>query len=120
MPVFLNTDNSLDNQTQDYQIEGTPYKITAYWNTRSGWYIDIRSEDDEAILTGLKVMPDGNLTWRYSRLTGLFQGDLWVVDTEYDPDDLVITRDNFGQDKRFRLTYFTQDEMETYNINPRS
>ena len=119
MSVILNINNSIANQEQTFQIEGIVFIINTYWNVRSGWYVSISKEDETPLITGLKVMPDANITWRYSRVDGLFTGDLWVIDTEAQNKDKTITRESFGQNQRFQLIYISEDEQNTLGINPR-
>jgi len=120
MASILNTNNALNNQIQDFQIEGITYRINTYWNVRSGWYVSIFDQDGIDILTGLLCVPDYNLTWRYSRAGGLFPGDLWVIDNEPTKGEPVINQGDFGDGKRFQLIYFTQTEMNDGDFNPRS
>ena len=82
MAVALNINPEIFHQEQEYQIEGISYALTSRWNTRNGWELGIFTEDGEEVLTSLLVMPFSNLTWLYSRGTGLFKGDLWVWDTD--------------------------------------
>ena len=97
MAVFLNIDSNILNQTQSFLLEGLNYNISTEWNYRSGWYISIFTDEGVLILGGLKVMPDGNLTWRYTRKDGLFSGDIWVDNTEITSELDPVGRDNFGQ-----------------------
>lgn len=119
MPSFLNPVNGLDDQTQEYQIEGITYFITVRWNYRDGWEVSIADSANVRILSGLIAVPSQNITWRYSRSTGLFTGDLWIDNTELGSKDTDITRENFGQGLKYRLTYRTKNEMDQAGINPR-
>ena len=119
MPVVLNLDNSLANQVQDFQLEGDSFFIHTYWNPRSGWYVSVSDKLSEPVISGLLMIPNGNLTWRYSR-DRLFPGDLWVIDNSPTETAVPLDRDNLGDGKRYSLDYFTQDEMNTLGINPRN
>lgn len=119
MATFLNIDNVILNKPLEFQLEGITYIIYTEWNSRSGWYISVSDLDNNLIFAGLKAMPDANLTWRYTRTTGLFTGDIWVDDTAVEATNELITRDNFGQGKRFQLVYRTQLEMTEGGIDPR-
>lgn len=117
MPQILNTDNAAPNQVQSFQIEGITYLIHKYWNSRSGWYISISDALDTPILQGLLAVANTSLTSRYSK-EKLFAGDLWIIDNEPVGGDLALTRDNFGDGKRFSLEYITVLEMDTLGITP--
>lgn len=120
MATFLNTIVGLYNQTQEYQIEGISYFLNTQWNPRNGWEVSIYDNSNTPLLIGLLAVPDQNITWRYSRGTGLFTGDLWVDDTSIGTEVGVITKDNFGQGRRYQLVYRTKAEMDAEGINPRS
>lgn len=123
MTVALNIDGDNPNQIIEFQIESVTYFFHVYWNTRSGWYVSIYDSDNNPatneevtpILAGLKCMPNGLLTWRYTRETGLFSGDLLVLDMIGDGEDQVL-RDNFGEDRQYVLTYFTEQELEDFQV----
>ncbi|MCP3683341.1 MAG: hypothetical protein GY861_11690 [bacterium] len=124
MTVALNIDGSNPNQIVEFQIEGVVFYFHVVWNYRMGWSVSIYDADNNPstdidsrtpLLAGLKVMPNGLLTWRYSRESGLFEGDVLALDTEAGING-TITRDNFGEGRRFVPTYFTKDELDSSGI----
>lgn len=121
MAVSLNidTDNDQLNQTQRFNIEGSIFILQTYFNSRrkigaddrsGNWYLSLFDVDNNPILTGLRILPTRNML-KLSQSSSLFTGSIFCVDTEENTADLVINLDNFGQDKRFQLWYFTQDEL---------
>ena len=129
MTVALNIDGNNPNQIQSYQIEGENFYIHTVWNHRQGWcmavYDTITNPAKDPSITPLlgrcKAMPNGLMTWRYSRAPNanglsLFSGDILIMDTQ----GVIggeITRDNFGEGRRFVPTYFTQQELEDFNVS---
>jgi hypothetical protein len=124
MTIALNVDGTNPNQIVEFQIEGVNFYFHVRWNERMGWVMSIYDSDNNPatdssltpLLGGLKCMPNGLMTWRYSRSGGLFSGDILVLDTESDING-EITRDNFGQNLRFVPTYFTEDELSEYDVS---
>lgn len=114
--LLVNGDNY--HNVQEFSIEGVSYYFNTRYNKRCGWLIDIYdadnnpydNDDAEPLLAGLRCMPNGLLTWRYSKNDGLFSGDIYIVDTVGDLAD--ITKDNFGAGKQYRVGYFTEAELE--------
>lgn len=105
---------NVPNYTASYTIDGQEYIMNIRYNTRdTSWRVSINDANDQPILTGLKCMPNGGLTFRYSRDNNtLFTGDIICYDTERRSTQ-EINRGNFGTDKRFQLWYLTQREIQT-------
>lgn len=85
--------------------------VTLYfkYNSRNkSWYIDIKdSTDTDAIIDGIKVMPNQNLTGRYI-LNDLAGGNLWCIRNTQDYTS--IDRDNLGEDKTYSIYWVTDEE----------
>ena len=124
MTIALNVDGDNPNQVLLFQIESVSYYIHVRWNERMGWVFTFydsstdptKTPDATPLLGAIKCMPMGLMTWRYSRSGGLFPGDILVLDTTGTING-TITRDNFGQGRRFVPTYFTQDELEEFQVS---
>lgn len=122
MAIQLSVDGDDYNQVSEYTIESVVYYINFRWNPRAGWIVSIYDEDNDPnnvsnatpLLAGLRCMPDGLLTWRYSKTSGLFTGDIVIVDTVYDGAE--ITEENFGDDRQYIPVYFTEEELEEYDF----
>lgn len=124
MTIALNISGDSPNQISQFTIEGVNYFFQTRWNTRMGWTISIYDSNSNPstdpsitpLLGGLKCMSNGLLTWRYSREGGLFSGDIMILDTEGEFNG-EITRDNFGEGRRYVPVYFTEEELVEFNIS---
>lgn len=108
MTVQLKVD---DNTYQEklLTLNGNSLFITYSYNTRDNrWYFDIVDRNDIDIISGVKILPDQNLTGKYLDVNNLLNGNIYCVNTRLDGTD--ITRDNFGTDKKFQLWYLTSEE----------
>ena len=117
MAVSLNIDTDTNkNQVQKFILDNKVFIIQTYWNLRCGWFIGLYDEDMNPLLEGIKMMPNTDLLKRH-RYLGLLSGLLICVDTapvksEYEEG---ITLDNFGEDKRWQLWYYTAQEVLDYS-----
>lgn len=115
------TVNATDyNQLYEWTLESVVYTFHIYWNSRSGWYLSVYntdtfdesvSESDNAlILGGIRLTRNTNL-FKRSTSDDLPVGQLWCID--FDDNDNGDTPDltNFGTSEKFRLVYFTSDEI---------
>lgn len=97
----------------NYPIDGNIFNFKIYISKSSGrWYLDIRDEDLNEILSGLKLMPFQNLTKRYKSVNRpLFDGDIWSMPVDPDFTSLEeVTIDNFGPDLKYGIFYLTETE----------
>lgn len=116
MAVEFNIDGDIANQKRNYQIEGETYKLHTYWLPIVGWCVSVLKEDGTPLISGITLPAEQiNLTWRYSRLGGLFSGDLFLLNKNSKPLT-PLTSDNFGQEGDWNLFYLTLAEMETFGI----
>lgn len=78
------------------------------------WYLDIKNSDgSENILTGLKLMPNQNLTGRYI-LPELGNGNLWCLRVKNDFSR--IDRDNLVSGS-YSLTWLSNTEEQELNLD---
>ncbi len=57
MPVVLPLIPSVPNYRVGTTLDGTQYILDVRWNTRAAsWYMDIRTEDDELIHAGMRLV----------------------------------------------------------------
>lgn len=89
--------------------------ILKFNSRNNSWYLDIKDAVGENnIISGIKIMPNQNLTGRYV-IDEFSNGNLWCqrnVNT-----DTVLGRDNFGINKDYGLIYLSNDEEEILGIN---
>jgi hypothetical protein len=88
-------------------LENVTYTLEFRWNTReSAWYMDLKAEDDDPIVTSVKIVVDFPLCARLNdprRPSGYFLAN----DTTNLSQDPGIA--DLGD--RVRLLYFTADEI---------
>ena len=105
VPTFQDVSSRYIIETE---LNNEVFRLLFDWNARAEcWYMDIRNQDDENILTNIKLVPDYVLIRQYSN-DDLPKGDFYVADQE-DSDEKIITFDNFGI--RFNLLFFTEEEL---------
>lgn len=79
------------------------------------WYITIKdSSNENTILSGVKVMPNQNLTGRYI-LEELSGGNLWCIRNSNNFSD--VGRSNLGEDKTYSVYWISSDEEIEVNID---
>lgn len=124
MPISLNIEGDVYNSINSFSIDSTKYYLHCYYTSRSGWQLDIYDGDNNPssaetlnplLCTG-RMMPNSALTWKYSRTSGLFSGEIVCVDYE-GTGVIPVTKDNFGDGRQYQLTYFTEDEIEEYFLS---
>ena len=95
--------------TQRVTLESTAIRLITKFNSRNNsWYLDIKTGGGSSdILSGIKIMPNQNLTGRYD-LPLLPDGNFFCLRTQNRFDD--IGRDNFGNDKVYQLYWVPTDE----------
>lgn len=102
--------------SQRVTISGTTLTLTLKYNSRNtSWYLDIKTgSNSKEILTGIKIMPNQNLTGRYV-LPLLPEGNFYCLRTQNRFDD--IDRDNFGNDKVYQLFWASTEDEEELGID---
>lgn len=137
MSVRINLDTSDYNKFYKVNLEGQVRVFHLYWNdanskrdfTKSGWYISFydsslfdfnqlaEDQRDALIRGGIKIMPNDDI-FRQADSELLPNGILAAVDTQpwlgKADETYFVGLDNFGADKRFELTYFTEDEVKAF------
>jgi hypothetical protein len=92
--------------TFETDIEGSTYRIKLVWSYKySDWHMYISAADGTPLLSGIKLVPDSNLTGTNS-VDGLFSGHLEVL--------RLSTESKIGfrsfQNNEFKLIYISEDE----------
>ncbi len=86
-------------------LEGNEYNIRVYYNARKvGWFIDISSADNVAVILGVALVLGTNLLGQYPSLElgGLFMFDTEDANTDAGESDLG---------SRVFLVSFTEEEL---------
>ena len=93
--------------SQQVIIDSIVLNLELRWMTREGvWCLDIYNNNNESLLTGIKLTENKSVDLGYYR-TGLpTNGNFWVL--RFDTSANNITRDNLGTS--FQLVYLTEDE----------
>ena len=107
MPVVLNILPSVTPQRFATVLEDRTFIFDLRWNARAAaWFLDVRTEDDVAVRTSIKVVL-GMLGWRTTS-TEFPPGVLRAYDTT--DDGREATLDDLGT--RVVVAYYTPDEIE--------
>ena len=108
MPQLIKIPNSPES-TQILSLSGVEYNLRLTFNTADKhWRLDIRDLDSNEIVSGLKIMPNQNLTWRYKYLENMPAGNIYCIRQKNDFS--AVGRDNLGVDKTYTLVYLTEAE----------
>lgn len=104
--------------SQRITLKGESFLFVLKFNTRNeSWYLDIQTTLEEAIVSGIKIMPNQNLTYRQKYKTSLPDGNLWCIRGKNDFSD--IGRDNLGIDETYELMWLSTEEEEEFGIDGR-
>lgn len=102
--------------TQILSLGGQEYIIKLTFNTADKhWRVSLLTLDNEEIISGLKIMPNQNLTWRYKYIGGMPTGNLYCM--RYKNDFSDVGRDNLGLGKTYQLIYLTEQEDQQIGFN---
>lgn len=112
MPVVIPLRSDLPHFDLQVVLSDTVYTLEFKWNQREGaWYMDVRTEDGEPIVSGVKVVVDFPLA-RRSQDPRRPAGALVAIDTterQRDPRwDAELQVGDLGD--RVQLLYFEPDE----------
>ncbi len=81
--------------------------VTLYldWNDRvKAWFLSFLDENDEIIVSGVRLIPGIALATDYRYDYRLPRGFFFLYDIEQDPATSAVTEDNIGT--RYRLYYY--------------
>lgn len=96
-------------ESQEVIIAGKTYNLLFKFNTSDeAWYITIRNTNLEPLVSGIKVMPNQNLTKAYDYLNIFNDGDLWCIRNNATTES--VTRDNFGAGLSYELLWISSQE----------
>lgn len=105
--IPINGDSAYERVT--VALEGQDYDISIRWNTRDeSWYCYIGPVNSESTVK-FKLVVGFNLIKHYRYLSGVPNGSLLLLDLEKGVGR--PSRDNLGEERRFRLYYFLENEV---------
>lgn len=115
MAIRIRVPDSAFSQ-QQVNLENTVLTFILKFNSRNlSWYLDLKdASDTNNVKTGIKVMPNQNLTGRYN-IPELTNGNVWCLRQQSTTED--IDRENFGLNRAYGLWYLTSSEEQELNIN---
>lgn len=102
-------------QIQRVNIDNTIFQLQLSYNDRDeSWYLDILDINANPILLSHKLQWGSEITKRYI-LPQFPNGNLYILKTEN--RDEKITRNNFSENKLYRLVYITDEELNQTILN---
>lgn len=94
---------------QDVLLAGTTYNLLFKFNdSDKSWYMTIRDSQKNSLVSGIKIMPNQNLTLPYSYLNIFPDGDIWCLRLKN--DFKPIGRDNLGINKTYELVWVSSED----------
>jgi hypothetical protein len=79
---IMPTRTDLPHYEVSVELEGTTYVFEFRWNARaSGWFMTIKTQAEEVLVTGRRVVLNSPLLRQYKNRLGLPPGNLLAVDT---------------------------------------
>ena len=95
--------------SKDITLDNIKYRFLFQWNTRSeAWTLSIKTIEDVAILSGIKLVLNYDLFQRHRHLA-IPQGSLFVIDLSN--DETKIAYDDFTNERGLQLVYFSEGEL---------
>lgn len=99
----------------DIELAGEIFHLKFNWNAREeSWYMNILDQDQNPILTGIKMVVNYLLLNQYQYISDLPQGNFLLYDLEKIPGG-VVTFDNLG--KRYQLLFASNIEIEAGGVS---
>lgn len=112
VPTFQNKSS---RYSFDMELNQELFHLVFTFNAReSSWYMNIQDQNENDIITGIKMVINYLLLEQYKAYVELPQGDFVVLDLEQNPATGGITFNNFGF--RYQLVFFTNYELDTGDI----
>lgn len=106
IPIFQNISARF---SFDIELDLNIYHLKFAWNSREGaWYMTIQDQDENNILTGIKIVPNYLLLDQYRYIPELPPGDFVLFDLNQIPENNQPDFDTLG--KRYQLLYVTEAE----------
>ena len=105
IPTFQDVSSTF---TQRIELDGVLTTLKIQWNSREeNWYLDISDQDENLILSGIKLVPSYPLLAQCQTACTKLTGELYLIDVESTPGG-AVTFENLSV--RYILTYLTEEE----------
>lgn len=102
--------------TQEVTLSNIAYQLVFKYNTSdAAWYVSVNTSTGSPLYSGMKVMPNQNLTGPRQYLGRMPGGNLWCFRRQQDTSP--IDRDNLGIGRVYELWWMTTEEEENINID---
>lgn len=106
--LVVPTSTELSSYTQRVTLDGREYFMSFQWNQREAkWYLAIADENEDTIVSGIKVVADFPLTRKVAD-TRIAPGELLAIDFSQTGQDPGLT--DFGE--RVLLVYVEASDVE--------
>lgn len=101
---------------QDVILGGRTYNLLFKFNdSDKSWYISLRDSFKNDLLSGIKILPNQNLTEVFSYKDLLLGGNIWCLKSKATKEPLGL--DNLGIDKSYELFWLTTEDEEALDVN---
>lgn len=101
---------------QDVILGGRTYNLLFKFNgSDKSWYLSLRDSFNTELLTGIKVLPNQNLTEVFAYQNKLIGGNIWCFKSKDTKDP--IGQDNLGIDEAYELIWLTTEDEQALEIN---
>lgn len=108
IPIFQNISARF---VFDIELANELFRLEFSWNAREkSWYMNIQDQNENNILTGIKMVIKYKLLEQYRAYADLPDGDFILWDLEQNPITGGVTFEKLG--KRYQLLFFSQEEIE--------
>ena len=95
---------------KNYSLEGTIYSIKLVYNSRSEeWFMSIEDEENETIISGIKLVT-GIFLLTNKRFTESLPAGDFIVEKQSDNKNIVLNKETLGTE--YILNYYTAQEVE--------
>lgn len=103
---------------QEVTLSSQPYNLLMKYNqSDDSWYLTVRTKTKEVITSGLKLLPDQNITYSRQYLDIMPNGNLYCLRVK--ANDESLGRDTLGIGKTYELWWIPTSEEEELGIDGR-
>lgn len=105
MPIFTVPTSDQPFYTQKTALDGVNFTLSFAYNQREDrWYLSIADDEETPIVSGIKILANFPLLFRFKFLPAMPPGEMVALDTT--KDGSPPGAGELGSGKRVRLVYF--------------